>query len=177
MYKIILIAVIVTIIGLFVMTKIDPSSNSNTINGESTTLVGDDLVQVGITGQVIHPGDYEVNPSLTLKSLIDMAGGVTDNADPKSYTPTLLIGSRSSFYISKKADIPETVVTEDIAKVNVNTASEEDLKEVGFNKAQAAAVIAYREANGDFQALEDIMLVSGIGEKTYLAVRDKICLM
>jgi competence protein ComEA len=177
MYKIIIIAVIVTIIGLFVMAKIDPTYNVSTVNGESTTILSDDCVQVGITGQILHPGDYDIEPDSTLEELIDMAGGVTDNADPNSYTPSLLVGSRSAFYISKKAEIPETVVTEEIEKVNVNTADADSLNEVGFNTAQASAVVSYREANGDFQALEDIMLVSGIGEKTYLSVRDKICLM
>lgn len=177
MYKVIIVAVIVTIVGLFVMSKIDPGYDPSTINGETTTVVGEDYVQVGITGQILHPGEYEIDPASTLSDLIDLAGGVTENADPNSYTPTLLIGSRSSFYISKKAEIPETIVTEDIEKTNVNTADEEDLKQVGFNTAQAAALIEYRQENGDFKALEDIMLVSGIGEKTYLAVRDKIRLM
>jgi len=177
MYKVIVIAVIITIISLFVMTKIDPGYTTNTVNGVSTSIVSEDFVQVGITGQIVHPGEYEINPSYTLKDLIDMAGGVTENADPKSYTPSLVIGSRSAFYISKKAEIPETIVTTDIAKVNINTADEDSLNEIGFNTAQSAAIVEYREENGDFQALEDIMLVSGIGEKTYLSVRDKICLM
>lgn len=178
MYKVIIVAVIVTIIGLFILTKVDPTtSNSGVVNGETTTEVSGDLVNVGITGQITHTGNYDISPQSTLKDLIDMAGGTTENADPNSYIPTLVIGNHSAFYISKKAEIPEPIITEDIAKVNVNTATADELDEVGFSSSQAQAIVDYRNANGDFEALEDIMEVSGIGEKTYMATRDKICLV
>ena len=163
---------------LFLLTKIDPTNaTSGIVNGETTTLVDEDLVNVGITGQITHTGNYDISPQSTLNDLIDMAGGTTDNADPNSYTPTLVIGSHSAFYISKKSEIPEPIITEDIAKVNVNTATADELDEVGFSSSQAQAIVDYRNSNGDFQALEDIMEVSGIGEKTYMALRDKICLV
>lgn len=52
--------------------------------------------------------------------------------------------------------------------VNVNTADAEtisaELKGVGLSKAMA--IVEYREKHGPFQSVEDLTLVSGIGERT-----------
>lgn len=61
-------------------------------------------------------------------------------------------------------------------KVNINTASAAELITLsGIGEATAAKIIAYRAANGGFAAIEDIKLVSGIGEKKFEALRDFIC--
>ena len=59
--------------------------------------------------------------------------------------------------------------------VNINTASTEELCSLtGIGTAKAADIIAYRETNGLFRRTEDLMQVSGIGEKMYAKVKDKI---
>jgi competence protein ComEA len=61
------------------------------------------------------------------------------------------------------------------AKININTASAEELQalpRVGEKVAQR--IVEYREANGKFKAIEDIMKVQGIGEKTFLQLKDLI---
>ena len=176
MFKVLLVAVCVTVVGLFVLTKIDPSNQSEEIPSYIDPSFGldEDLKRVKISGEVVHPGDYEVSPMETLGDLISKAGGVTSEADPDSYTPTLLIENRTMFYISKKAELPPECIVTEIKKVNINTAYSEELKTCGFNSTQADNIVNYRKENGLFQALEDIMKVNGIGEKTYMSVRDKI---
>ncbi len=52
--------------------------------------------------------------------------------------------------------------------VNINTASVDQLttlKGIGPKKAQA--IIAFREKNGKFRTIKDIMLVKGIGQKMF----------
>ena len=176
MFKVILIGVVLTIAAIFTLTKIDPEVQNNVVQVASSIYTGEDAVKVAISGQILHPGTYDCSPQYTLGTLIDMAGGVLENADPNSYTESLVIGDRTEFYIAKKAEIPETCLVENIEKVNINTAGEVDLKSVGFTSTQATGIISYREENGSFQSIEDIMKVSGIGEKTYLKVRDLICI-
>ncbi|MCI2068259.1 MAG: helix-hairpin-helix domain-containing protein [Bacilli bacterium] len=178
MLKIIIAAIVVTIVGLFILTKIDPAQNTiSYVEISSEAGSGeDDTVKVDITGQILHPGGYYIAPEKTLGNLIEMAGGTLENADPDSYTPGLVIGNRTSFYIGKLEDIPSTCTATKIVKVNVNTAGESELTSVKFSSSQATALVSYRTDNGNFQALEDIMKVSGIGEKTFLTVRDYICL-
>ena len=56
--------------------------------------------------------------------------------------------------------------------VNVNTASATDLQKLpGVGPAMAARIIEYRDKNGGFKKLEDLMNVKGIGEKTFLKLK------
>ncbi len=53
-------------------------------------------------------------------------------------------------------------------KVNINTASVEQLTSLpGVGEKLAQRIVAYREKAGDFKAAEELMNVSGIGEKSY----------
>ena len=59
--------------------------------------------------------------------------------------------------------------------ININTATADELivlKQVGSKLAER--IVKFREDNGPFQVTEDIMKVSGIGQKVYNANRDII---
>ena len=58
--------------------------------------------------------------------------------------------------------------------ININTADEVELMMLkGIGEAKAKAIIEYREAQS-FETIEDIMKVSGIGEKTFENIKDRI---
>ena len=60
-------------------------------------------------------------------------------------------------------------------RINLNTASEADLKKLpGIGDGLAAAIVAYREANGPFGEIEELMEVPGIGKGRFAAVEDLI---
>ena len=66
----------------------------------------------------------------------------------------------------------------DSNKININTASAEELVQLKrIGPAYAAKIIEFREANGPFQAPEDIMKVPGIGSKTFELNKDRITVM
>lgn len=68
-----------------------------------------------------------------------------------------------------------TAMAEGDPKVNINTASVEELVQLDrVGQRYAERIVAYREQNGPFKAPEDIMLVAGIGPKTYEANKDRI---
>ena len=60
-------------------------------------------------------------------------------------------------------------------RVNINTATESELCSVnGIGASRAAAIVKYRQENGNFASIEDIMKVSGIKEGTYEKIKDMI---
>ena len=60
-------------------------------------------------------------------------------------------------------------------KVNINTATAEELETLsGIGPAKAQAIVAYRETNGPFSSVNDLVNVSGIGEKTLAKIIDDI---
>ncbi len=70
----------------------------------------------------------------------------------------------------------ETSVSENEGRININSASAEQLQTLpGIGESKAAAIIAYRETHGSFGAAEEIMQISGIKEGLYSKIKDKIC--
>jgi len=63
----------------------------------------------------------------------------------------------------------------EVEKININTASAEQLAQLkGIGPSHAAKIVAYREKNGPFKMPEDLMQVSGIGQKTIEANQEFI---
>ncbi len=60
-------------------------------------------------------------------------------------------------------------------KININTSDIDKLTTLpNIGKSKAQAIISYREKNGDFKSIEDIIKVSGIGESTFQKIKDYI---
>ena len=60
-------------------------------------------------------------------------------------------------------------------KININTATKEDLLKIKFiGDKKADAIMEYRKENGDFNTVEELKKVPGIGEKIYQKIKDKI---
>ena len=76
--------------------------------------------------------------------------------------------------------LPPTIVSsqsvsKEEGKVNINTADSNELQTLsGVGPSKADAIIEYREQNGPFQKIEDLMNISGIGEKTFEKLKDGI---
>jgi competence protein ComEA len=64
---------------------------------------------------------------------------------------------------------------EDVDKININTASADELLQLkGIGEKKAALIIEFREKQGPFKTPEDLMKVPGIGMKTFEANKDCI---
>ena len=73
---------------------------------------------------------------------------------------------------NKKEEITEQMTTE---KTNINTATIDVLSILpNIGESKAKAIIEYRESKGDFTTIEEIKEVSGIGESTFLKIKDLI---
>lgn len=66
-------------------------------------------------------------------------------------------------------------VTSAFAKVNINTATADELAGLnGIGKAKAEAIVAYRTTNGNFTTVEDLTKVKGIGEKIIEKIKPEV---
>lgn len=126
-------------------------------------------IHVSIDGEVQNPGEYELPLYSQLTSLLEMAG-TTASSDLSSLNPDTILKDHDRIIIP-------AVSAQSKAKVSINAASQEDLTELpGIGPSTAARIIAYREENGFFQQLEDLMNVKGIGPAKFDKVKDHISL-
>jgi competence protein ComEA len=70
---------------------------------------------------------------------------------------------------------PDTRAVKAAATVNLNTATVIELQELpGVGARTAERIVEYRQKNGPFKKIEELMNVQGIGEKSFLKLRSQI---
>lgn len=96
------------------------------------------------------------------------------------FVPTL--SPTTIVYVDKKLNEDlesddDNMETADSDRININTASVDELSDVlpGVGKVTAERIVEYREINGGFDAIDEIMEVKGIGEKSFEKIKDLIC--
>lgn len=148
---------------------------------EAETLV------VHVDGAVAAPGVYELPAGSRANDAVLAAGGLTEDADTSSLNLATPLSDGDKVRVpvegeevsAASAAATGTTATEDSTSgglVNINTATLEELDTLpGVGEATAQAIIDDREQNGPFSSIEDLMRVSGIGEKKYAKLEAMIC--
>lgn len=171
MFKTIIVIISVTVITLIALAIVDNFANNlGTQNNTSQSYSYDEQegLEVTISGEISHEGTYLVADGSSLSYLIEAAGGVNGNADPKAYNLDLSLENGWDFYIAPLFDNSNTCSADPIEKKCINTASAEQLKTLTcFSSTVSNNIVTYREENGDFKRLEEIKNVSGIGPATW----------
>jgi competence protein ComEA len=86
-----------------------------------------------------------------------------------------LIVSAQTWLAAQKAQPAKGEATAAPALINLNTATAEQLALLpGIGPKVAARIIEYRQKNGPFKKIEDLMNVRGIGEKVFLKMKNRI---
>jgi competence protein ComEA len=175
MYKVIIIALIVTVISIVVFSAVENVTNSIVSNGSyaSSVLSDADTISITITGEVTRPGTYVVDLGASLAEVLKKASGATSNADPLAYNTDYICEDGMSFYIAPIYDNGDTCAVTPISKQNINTGDKAALMEIpGFGDAIATSILSYRTGTALFNRIEDIKNVPGIGEATFTKARD-----
>lgn len=135
-------------------------------------------IYVDISGQVKKPGVYQVTDGTRLFEVIEMAGGLTADADKDGFNQAEVVSDGEKVIIPAKGENNDSLTGSGMTTsglININTADSTTLQEIpGVGPATADKIIAYRSENGRFASKEDIKNVSGIGDKTYEKMKDKI---
>lgn len=176
MTKLIIGAIIATFIVIFVFSKLDPNLNQRGSDSE-TCEVQSDYRSLTVSGEVVRPGTYVLEINATMDDLIMMAGGPTSNADARAYITTTVLEVSMNYYIAPLYDKDDICGDTPLEKVNINTDQKETLMSInGIGSSVASAIISYRNTNGSFTYLEQIMRVSGIGNATFEKMKNYIIL-
>ena len=176
MFKVMLGVLFFTIVTLVVFLNLDPNI-VQTPTSEITSLTNG-FMTVGISGEVQKPGTYIVKIDDQLSDLIALSGGTSSNADDAAYQLTLPLFSGGQFYIAPKFDPTDVCGTSELVKVGLNSANKETLMTLSnIGTSLANAMIEYRQSQGNFTYLEQIMEVSGIGQSTFTRIKNYITLL
>lgn len=126
-------------------------------------------VWVHVCGAVKSPGVYELPAGSRFYEAVEAAGGFAENACEDYLNLAAVLSDGSRLEIPTLEEIAERKASEkEDGLVNINTADAEKLCSLpGVGEGRAKAIVEYREKQGGFQKKEDIMQVSGIGEKMY----------
>jgi len=140
-----------------------------------------------ITGEVQNPGLFEFQEEICLMDAIEMAGGITDQADLQAINPARSVRNGEKIQIPSCLQDPANISSHHTEtkdqpsssskKININTATKEELMALpNIGDSRAQDILDYRETVGFFVCIEEIMEVPGIGPKTFAAFQDLICI-
>ncbi len=161
---------------------ISPNSTEN----QNTTAE----IIVHIDGEVVKPGIVSLPTEARITDAISAAGGLTELADTSKINLAYSLQDGQKVYIPSINDIQaetyiqndagDNVIVQDSSSsslININSASQSELDSLpGIGPSTASKIIDYRNKNGDFKNIEDLMNVSGIGEAKFNNIRDYICI-
>ncbi len=147
-------------------------------------------VYVDVDGAVVRPGVYRLKDGARVSQAIDAAGGLTAEADVTGLNRASKVADGQKIYVPKvgeqqaaaavggaessAATTPGAGSSSEL--VNINTASAAELQTLsGIGPSMAQSIIDERTKNGAFASVDDLMRVSGIGEKKLAKIKDCIC--
>lgn len=148
------------------------------ITGGQSAASGIEELCVYVCGAVQNPGLVTLPAGSRAGDAVDMAGGMTGEADTAYVNLASLVEDGEKIFIPTKDEVlvfEKAQEAQENGLVNINTADRAALCTLpGIGESRAADIIAYREKNGSFNTIEDIMKVPGIKTSAFDKIRDRI---
>lgn len=162
-----------------------------------------EMIYVDVCGAVANPGVFQLAAGSRVFQAIEAAGGYLPEAALTCVNRAGVLTDGQQLYILTQEEMERqgldpaemsgasdgqmngsagtgqntgmTAQVQQDNRININTADEAQLTTLtGIGATRAQAIIAYREENGPFAAIEDIMNVQGIKEGTFAKIKDEI---
>lgn len=139
-------------------------------------LAGPETVRVHVSGMVVAPGVVDVEPDAIVADAIDAAGGMLPEARVDQINLAAPVTAGAQIVVPGAEggrDGPGPPRDGGVLSINAATAS--DLESLpGVGPVLAERIVAFREENGGFDVIEDLLQVPGIGEAKLAAMRDLV---
>ena len=145
---------------------IEPSASAAAIPGGT--------IIVHVVGAVRNPGVYELPSGARGIDAVRAAGGLGPHADPLAINLAALLTDGAQLIVPRTVSVTgggaaaaEASTASGVDKININTADQAALESLpGIGPSLAQRIIEHRDTNGPFGSIQDLLDVSGIGEKT-----------
>ena len=137
----------------------------------------EEIIKVYITGAIKSPGVYKAEPGDRVEDIVNKAGGLLEDADIININLAAKISDEETIYIPKNGEQEDAKINTSNKSnlININTASKDELCTLtGIGSSRADDIISYRDANGGFKSIDELMNVPGIKDKTFNKIKDKI---
>ena len=136
------------------------------------------VVVVAVVGEVANPGLMTLNEGSRIADALQIAQPLP-HADLLAHNQAQLLVDGQQIHVQAVGAAPPAggggAAASDAGTVSLNNASASELTALpGVGEATAAAIVAHREANGPFTAVEQLMDVRGIGPAKFEAMRDMV---
>ena len=141
---------------------------------------------IHICGAVAVPGVYRLPAGSRVVDAVEAAGGLAEDAAERGVNQAAPISDGMQIVIPTLEEAEQGIFSPDGVMeengsgkdglVDINTADAAELMTLpGIGQTRADAIVAYRQQNGKFQSIEDIMKVDGIKEGSFAKLKDRIC--
>ena len=170
-----------------------PAANDGGANIGGATVATPQTITVHVAGAVNNPGVYRLRYGSRINDAVAAAGGATTTANLDAINLATVLNEGEQIYVPKRGEKPHTITGRPqvgggatggasnggaggvnggatgvnggaLSTININLASVVELEQLpGVGPATAKAIVGYREKNGAFQRVEDLLKVRGIG--------------
>ena len=134
-------------------------------------------IKVYVTGAVASPGVYAVEAGSRLEQVVEAAGGLTGDADPEAVNLAVRVEDEQHWHVPRAGEraAPPASGGQASAKIDLNSATSRELETLpGIGEVKAQSIVDYRQANGPYSSVDDLLAVSGIGPATVESIRDLV---
>lgn len=177
-------------------SDMDTHKEKATSHPKSSTYPVDNEITVYVVGCVKSPGLVNLKKGSLLNDAVNLAGGVTEEADVENINMAYKLEDNVMIRIKSKKQKSNEPVMDELpsgmevilgidegakggsssgTKININKATAQELDKLpGIGPSKANDIIAYRQKNGRFKKVEDIMSVPGIKQSLFNSIKDEI---
>ncbi|WP_309128542.1 ComEA family DNA-binding protein [Microbacterium sp.] len=147
-------------------------------DGASSAVVTEGAeLYVHVLGEVAKPGLYILDPQARLVDALAAAGGTLEAADLQAVNLARPLSDGEQIVVPARGKTPsgESPPPPSDGRIDLNSADQaalETLPRIG--PALAERILQWRDENGRFRAVEDLLAVPGIGEKLLAGIREKV---
>jgi competence protein ComEA len=189
------LALVTVGVGYSLKTKLD-STKVEVIKAKvspTVTVAVSTTIAFDIEGEVINPGVYKTSRGSRIEEALIAAGGLGVNADRewigKNLNRAEVLTDGMKIFIPKKISNDQLLMTngqttdknqevlgvQKSGLISINSATAAELDTLpGIGPAIAGRIIDYRNQNGGFKDINELKMVSGIGDKLYEKIKDRV---